>query len=363
MKCPFCGNNNTEDAAFCVYCGKHIPSPNEIAPGSSPARCPKCGSLLAKDAAFCGTCGEPVSGRGAPAAPGQEPAGPVIIYKEREGRSKPPVYLLLLFLLLSVSAISYALYLRFGKGSGQTETVTTNGGTDIAGGGGNGGGNLVFELTSTPVPTPTNTPTPTPTNTPTPTPTNTPTPTPTPTNTPTPTPTNTPTPTPTNTPTPSPTPTPVPYDPKEGGIHRYALYRDDCTWSQAFQKAKNSGGYLARINSKEEFDYIVYLISANGYDKMYSFSVGGRRDMTSTEYYWVDENNQLYGERLDYGSSWAVSNWLPGEPSYIDGTVTEHCMDLYCVDGHWALNDIPDDVVGAVPSFSGKLGYIVEYED
>ena len=155
---------------------------------------------------------------------------------------------------------------------------------------------------------------------------------------------------------------------QEDAIHRYEVIVDDCTWEEAYQNCLSMGGYLARINSKEEFDYITKKVVEK--EKDYSkkqYYVGMRRDVNSDAYYLVNENNELVGDRLDNGyTSWANSLWLSKEPSYYDSTlkIEETCVSIfkYKETNKWVMNDIPSNLVIQVPSYEGKLGYICEFD-
>ena len=154
------------------------------------------------------------------------------------------------------------------------------------------------------------------------------------------------------------------YDPTEGGIHRYEFIIADVTWSQAFADCKSRGGYLVRINSEEEYQYILKQLDAGSYQKI-QFFIGGRRDSGSSEYDWADEDDELYGDQINTSSYWCSSEWLSGEPSFRDGANEEEYLDLlyYKNEGRWTWNDAPNDILAVVPSFSGRIGYICEYED
>ena len=153
------------------------------------------------------------------------------------------------------------------------------------------------------------------------------------------------------------------YDLAEGGVHRYEYIVDDCSWSEAFEKARQLGGYLVRINSWEEYEYILAGIAESGLDNI-EFRLGGRREEDGEDYYWADEENQLYGDKINDASYWVYGEWMQGEPSFVDGEIEECYLDCYysSKEERWVWNDTPDDIISVVSYYSGKIGYIVEYE-
>ena len=151
------------------------------------------------------------------------------------------------------------------------------------------------------------------------------------------------------------------------GIHRYQVVIDDCSWEEALYRCQEQGGYLARISSPEEYQYITDMLG--GYTNIH-FYLGGRRDASGTEYYWVNGQNEFMGECLNSSSSFCIPYWYNGEPSYSDtgsdasGDISEEVMNLFYVSGTWYLNDSSGDLAQYYPELlSGKVGYIVEFED
>lgn len=154
------------------------------------------------------------------------------------------------------------------------------------------------------------------------------------------------------------------YESSEGGIHRYEYVISDCTWTEAYQKCLEAGGYLVRINSQVEFEHIVSEIKDKQMQNI-QFRIGGRRENNSQDYYWVDESNQLYGEKINSDSYWCKNLWMSGEPSFSDKDIQETCLDMFYYKSAetWVWNDVPDDIMSTAPEFSGKIGYICEYEN
>ena len=152
---------------------------------------------------------------------------------------------------------------------------------------------------------------------------------------------------------------------REEDIHRYEIRIEDCTWEDAYARCRAMGGYLVRINSLEEFNFITQQLDSMPSTEGKQFYIGARRDIGSDSYYLIDENNNLTGSRLDNGNtSWLDSIWLEGEPSYRDSTlgIDESYVSLfrYGDDKHWVINDIPNDLIAAFAPNAGKVGYICE---
>ena len=151
-------------------------------------------------------------------------------------------------------------------------------------------------------------------------------------------------------------------------IHEYNVVISDVSWSQAKEACESAGGYLARINSVEEYNYITNMLTSRGYTKQH-FYLGGRRDASGSDYYWVNQNNEFIGDALNRSESWSNGYWYINEPSFVDtgsdanGNIQENVMNLFYVNGTWYLNDSSDNLAANYPSLlSGKVGYIIEFE-
>ncbi len=149
---------------------------------------------------------------------------------------------------------------------------------------------------------------------------------------------------------------------EDTGLHRYQFVLKDCTWEESLRDCESMGGYLARINSYEEYVAIVGQIGKEEAYRGVHFYLGGRRDEFETDYYWVDNENQMIGNPVNGSDSWAKDVWMEGEPSFVDGEIQEMYLNLFYYEKElaWVLNDVPEDVSVYYP---GKTGFICEFED
>lgn len=135
---------------------------------------------------------------------------------------------------------------------------------------------------------------------------------------------------------------------------------DDCSWSEAFAKAKTAGGYLAHIDDPQEYAKILSDIRTEEMTDV-EFRIGARRAPDGTDYYWVDEANKTYGEKINSESYWAYPEWLAGEPSYRWDENSKEFISIYFSDeeNKRVWNDVADQVYR--PG-NGECGYIVEFD-
>lgn len=153
--------------------------------------------------------------------------------------------------------------------------------------------------------------------------------------------------------------------------HRYEFVIADISWTDAEKLCRDKGGYLATITTKKEFDDITRLIEENNKTGI-SFYVGATRSENYVKqgdgviaYHWVHDG----GDIVLYDSN-NKDFWLTNEPSFkgrtADGTeIEEMYVDMIYreADKRCYLNDVANNVLEQAPSFTGKIGYICEYDE
>lgn len=151
--------------------------------------------------------------------------------------------------------------------------------------------------------------------------------------------------------------------------HRYELVTDDVTWSEAREICEGKGGYLATITSWEEWNTVTEQIKREGKTGIQFLVGAGARDGDENliGYCWFEEDG-----RIDWLTNFKVfyEFWLPGEPSYTmtdenGREIDEDAVVLFfrSADDRFYINDVPDDILSVTPEYSGKIGYICEYND
>ena len=150
-------------------------------------------------------------------------------------------------------------------------------------------------------------------------------------------------------------------------IHSYEIYVTDVTWEEACQRCIELGGHLVTFDSEEELLEVLNKIAEEGYDNI-KFYIGAKRESGIAEYRWFNSDGEYYGKSINDSS-----HWLSGEPSFYDAEleankgirVEECCVNMfyYQDEARWVWNDIPNDLLGAASYYSGKIGFICEYDD
>lgn len=152
--------------------------------------------------------------------------------------------------------------------------------------------------------------------------------------------------------------------------HRYELVVEDLTWTEAESACREKGGYLASITSWEEFEWIQEQIIAENKTDI-TFFVGANNSKENGRkhgFCWIEAESGTYYDMIDLYNAFAF--WQGGEPSYRGLTETgvevreDSVVLIYSnSDKRCYIDDVPNDILSAAPSYSGKIGYICEYDD
>ena len=137
--------------------------------------------------------------------------------------------------------------------------------------------------------------------------------------------------------------------------NRYDFIVSDCSWNEAFWKAREAGGHLVRIETRAEYDDLLARLNETGLTDI-QFRIGARYE---GGYYWMDLDNRPTGDKINTENYWAKEEWAPGEPSYRWNGTEEDTLELYYHPelNKWTWNDVPNQ------GYAGsRYGYIIEYE-
>ncbi len=155
------------------------------------------------------------------------------------------------------------------------------------------------------------------------------------------------------TPTPRPTPPPTPEPTPE---HRYVIEKANISWVGAQDRCLSNGGYLAVINTRDEFNKITALADEMGVEFLW---IGSRRDVASNSFVWER------GETVDSGvdpNDRRMPLWALGEPSFIDEVGTEeNYLILWNHDGGWRYWDSIGDLSN-IWGWRGRIAYVCEFD-
>ena len=145
-------------------------------------------------------------------------------------------------------------------------------------------------------------------------------------------------------------------EPEKEVIHTYEVFSADYSWLEAKNACEEMGGYLATITSAQEYEEICNLAEASGLTYLW---LGAK----------VSPDIQEWGDGCWItDEQWTFEKWYPGEPSKEDADGTKEnylCLWNAKYDGEiigWTFNDQRNDIVEILPSTSGSVGFVCEFE-
>jgi hypothetical protein len=94
--------------------------------------------------------------------------------------------------------------------------------------------------------------------------------------------------------------------------HHYAICTEQKTWHMARDYSESLGGHLARIESREELEFVIAL----------------KKNVKATGFFWIDGSDETTENdwRFSDGRQMSFTAWKPGEPN--DGFNGEHHLVL-----------------------------------
>lgn len=144
--------------------------------------------------------------------------------------------------------------------------------------------------------------------------------------------------------------------------HRYELICADVSWDEARELCMEKGGYLATITSPAEQDIVQKQIEDENLQEI-SFYVGYRRaEWVGDEFMeprWINADESFTSADHMHGF-WKYS--VP-EYDYEQSQWEDTVCGLIKYVGGIYLFDAPDNLVEVSPEYSGKMGYICEFDD
>lgn len=125
--------------------------------------------------------------------------------------------------------------------------------------------------------------------------------------------------------------------------HRYEVINARMTWNEAKAYCENLGGYLATVESQEEYNKIIDLANASGRKVLW---LGAQKNVNQS-FEWIT------------GESFHYSFWLSGEPNNEGGN--ENCLVMFYVNEQWVWADVPNDIS---PYYAAEtVGFVCEYDE
>lgn len=138
--------------------------------------------------------------------------------------------------------------------------------------------------------------------------------------------------------------------------HKYQVFDDSMTWSEAKTSCEKLGGHLATISSNEEQEYIQKLIKSTRKENLW---LGGSYSEADGIWYWIDN------------SEWNYTNWdalqpdnYTGDEFYLRIKNRDRVYDDWeAYDGKW--NDTVENADGTSESSDvpiSSFGYVCEWD-